>query len=221
MLSAAAVETVVFFLLAAIALFASAQRLDWPMAWAFLLVNAAISGIGFLMLAPEVIRERSRLLSGARGEDVVLSGVMSIFLFPATWIVCGLDARHGWSPSIPPAVQCATLALFAIGYGVGLWAARANPFFSTVVRIQTERGHHVIDSGPYALVRHPGYAGGLIAHLALPIALGSLWGLVPAALGGALMILRALYEEQTLADELPGYRDYMQRVPWRLIPRVW
>jgi protein-S-isoprenylcysteine O-methyltransferase Ste14 len=89
------------------------------------------------------------------------------------------------------------------------------------VRIQRERGHHVIDRGPYAWVRHPGYAGALLAHLALPLALGAPRALLPAALGTLLMSLRAVYEERRLARELPGYAEYAARVRHRLVPGVW
>ena len=217
----AAFESVVFFFLAGLMLFGSAHRLDWPMAWAFMLVNVVFMVVGFLLLPPDLIKERSRLTSGGQPLDLIIAGLMGFFLMPVTWIVCGLDARFRWSPAIPTAIQWAALSLFIIGNGIGLWAARTNRFLSTVVRIQSERGHYVVDSGPYAYVRHPAYGGWLVAYLALPIALGSLWGLIPAALGVVFMVLRTLYEEATLADELRGYGDYMRKVRWRLVPGIW
>jgi protein-S-isoprenylcysteine O-methyltransferase Ste14 len=142
-------------------------------------------------------------------------------LYPATFVVCGLDARFGCSPPIRLWIEGLALMLFSAGYGFALWATYSNPFFSTFVRIQRERGHHVIDRGPYAFVRHPGYAGAVVAHLVLPIALGSLLGLVPAVLGVVLIALRAVAEERTLALRLPGYREYAGRVRWRFVPGVW
>jgi protein-S-isoprenylcysteine O-methyltransferase Ste14 len=112
-------------------------------------------------------------------------------------------------------------AVFAAGYAFSLWAAATNPFFSAVVRIQSERGHRVIDQGPYAWVRHPGYAGPVLGHLALPLALGSVRGLLPAALGVFFLSLRAVYEERRLMRELPGYADYAARVRWRFFPGLW
>ena len=98
---------------------------------------------------------------------------------------------------------------------------RANPFFATVVRVQRERGHRVVDQGPYGMVRHPGYAGAIATHLALPVALGSLRGLLTAVAGCLLLALRAVREERVLARELGGYREYMSRVRYRLVPGVW
>lgn len=205
----------------ALALFVPAGRLSWPMAWAVLLFYMAFSAAGFLLLPEALIEERSRLPQDTQPADLLIAGLAFVFLYPATLVVCGLDARWHWSPPIPAAIQGAALAVFALGYALSLWAARSNPFFSAVVRIQRERGHHVIASGPYAFVRHPGYAGPILGHLCLPIALGSLRGLVPAALGIAFLVLRTAYEERTLARDLPGYREYALRVRWRLIPGLW
>ena len=173
-----------------------------------------------LATAHEVV-ERTRSQPDARPLDLLLAGFAFVLIMPVTAVVAGYDARFGWSPRIPTAVQALAFAVFAAGYCFALWAARHNRFFSTVVRIQRERGHHVVDTGPYALVRHPGYAGSIPAHLALPIALGSLWALVPTAAGVAFLIARTAYEDRTLRDELPGYREYVQRVRWRLCPGVW
>jgi protein-S-isoprenylcysteine O-methyltransferase Ste14 len=174
-------------LLLAAALFVPAGRLHWPMAWAFLAFYATYSVIGALLVDPELIVERTRTQPDARPLDLLLAGTALVLLLPVTVVVCGFDARFEWSPRIPIAVQAIALGVFAMGYGFALWAARCNRFFSTVVRIQRERGHHVVDTGPYALVRHPGYAGSIPAHLALPIALGSFWGLVPTAAGLVLL----------------------------------
>lgn len=122
---------------------------------------------------------------------------------------------------MPTGLRLSALAIFALGYAVSLWAAWSNPFFSSVVRVRRERGHHVVAGGPSAFVRHPGYAGPIAAHLGLPIALGSWWGLLPALLGCGLVVVRLRYEERVLAGDLPGYRDYIRRVRWRLLPRIW
>ena len=217
----AAFSSVIFGVLMAWSLFGPAGDLRWPMAWAFLIFYAVFAGVGVLIIDPALIEERTRLQTDVRGKDLALATAAFVLMYPGTLIVCGYDARYGWSPPIPALVQWAALAIFAVGYFFSLWAAYSNPFFSTVVRIQRERGHHVIDTGPYALVRHPGYAGPIISHLALPIALGSLWGLVPAIAGAVFLILRTAYEDRTLAEELTGYREYMVRVPWRLYRHVW
>jgi protein-S-isoprenylcysteine O-methyltransferase Ste14 len=217
----AALETVVLILLMAAALFVPAGRFDWPMAWAFLTLYVSFAVVSFFVLSPDLISERSRLPPDIRRADLVLSSGFFVFLYPVTLTVCGLDARFAWLPRIPARVQCIALVVFFLGYSFALWAMHANRFFSAFVRIQRERSHHVIDTGPYAFIRHPGYAGPIVGHLALPIALGSLWGLVPASCGVALLVVRTAMEDRVLAAELAGYREYTQRVRWRLLPRVW
>lgn len=217
----AALETVASGVVLAAALFVPAGGLAWPMAWAFVVFYVAFSAVSFLILPRELIMERSRVPSDARLFDLLVGGLALVFLLPVTLVVCGLDRRFTGSSEVPAVVQGLAFTVFSLGYALSLWAARSNPFFSTVVRIQEERGHHVVSSGPYAWVRHPGYAGPMVGHLALPVALGSLVGLVPAVLGCAFLALRAVYEERTLDRDLPGYHEYTLRVPWRLIPRLW
>jgi protein-S-isoprenylcysteine O-methyltransferase Ste14 len=213
--------TIVFTLLLMAALFLPARRLDWPAGWALMGFFAVLSVVGFLVLPSELIDERTSLQPDARPRDVALAGIAFLFFYPGMLVVCGLDFRCGWSPSVPLILRWIASGLCIAGYAISLWAARSNPFFSTVVRIQREHGHRVIDHGPYAFVRHPGYAGPIVAHLVIPVVLGSLWGLIPVAIGSMFLALRARYEETRLAVELEGYREYMQRVRWRFIPGVW
>lgn len=217
----AVIESVGLIGLMAVALFAPSGDPTWPMAWATLGVTAVIATVGLTVLDPALLAERSRVPPDIDRVDAALGTVFFLLLYPSTLVVSGLDRRFAWSPAIAVPAQCAAVAVYALGYGFGLWAARVNAFFSAFVRIQRERGHRVIDSGPYAYVRHPGYAGGVVAHLALPLALGSLWALVPAVCGVLLLALRSVREERTLASQLDGYREYQQRVRWRLIPGVW
>lgn len=217
----AILETVGLGLLLALALFAPAGTLAWPVAWVVLFFYTAFSVAGFLVLPADLIAERSRFPAGSKSGELLIAGLAFLFLLPVSFVVCGLDTRFHWSPSISAGARIVALGIFALGYGVSLWAARSNPFFSAVVRVQRERGHRVVTTGPYAFVRHPGYAGPMLGHLVLPIALGSLWGLVPALLGCSFLALRILYEERVLRRELAGYSEYARRVRWRLIPRVW
>jgi protein-S-isoprenylcysteine O-methyltransferase Ste14 len=154
--------------------------------------------------------------------DVVLATLGFLALYPGTFVVAGLDAVR-FGPALPMAqsVQVAALLVFALGYGFAYWAVYSNPFFATFVRVQEDRDHSVVSSGPYALIRHPGYAGGLLAHLALPFALTSIWALLPAAVGTVLFVARTSREDRTLRDRLAGYREYQTRVRWRLVPGVW
>jgi protein-S-isoprenylcysteine O-methyltransferase Ste14 len=213
--------TLALALFFAAVLFGAYGSLAWPMAWAFLAWFALYSLVGFALLPRALIDERSRLHEDSERADLLRAGLASFFLFPVTLAACGADARLSVSPALPPSLRGTACAVFVLGYGFGMWAARVNPFFSKEVRIQRERGHHVVDRGPYALIRHPGYAGPMLAHLALPLALGSLLGLLPALLGCACLGLRALYEERRLTRELAGYAEYAARVRFRILPRVW
>jgi protein-S-isoprenylcysteine O-methyltransferase Ste14 len=111
--------------------------------------------------------------------------------------------------------------VLAVGYGLAAWAMDANAYFSTVVRIQSERGHTVCRSGPYRFVRHPGYVGYTLQALGMPFLLGSLWALLPALVMAVAMVIRTVLEDRTLQAELPGYREYAQEVRYRLVPGIW
>jgi protein-S-isoprenylcysteine O-methyltransferase Ste14 len=101
------------------------------------------------------------------------------------------------------------------------WAMRSNPFFSSTVRIQQERGHQVVSAGPYRWMRHPGYVGVVFHYLAMPLVFGSLWAYLPVALLFVITVIRTALEDRTLQSELPGYREYAQSVRYRLLPGVW
>ncbi len=203
-------------------LFGSAGTLDWPMAWVFLSVYFAFVVVAFLVLDPDLIRERATLRPELKLWDVAVAGVGFLFLFPLALVVAGYDVKQfGGDTTVPLALQIPALFVFTLGYSFALWAMRVNRFFTTFVSIQLDRGHHVVKSGPYGYVRHPGYAGAILAHTAVPIALGSLWALVPVCCGTLLFVVRTWLEDRTLLVELPGYRDYVEEVRWRLVPGVW
>ncbi len=218
----AGLAAVVFMVLLGACLFASAGRFAWPAAWAVLAVFGGVTAASFLVAEPDLLRERAAPGPGVDRLDAWLSTLGSLGLYPGTLIVAGLDAgRSAPAGSLPLSVQGVAFGLFTLGYGFALWALRTNRFFATFVRIQSDRGHRVVDSGPYAWVRHPGYAGAVVAHLALPLALGSLWALLPALLGSGCFVLRTAHEDRFLSERLAGYREYQARVPWRLLPGVW
>jgi len=135
-------------------------------------------------------------------------------------IVAGLDHRYGGSPAFPLWLNIFGFVLISLGYAFAAWALIENRFFSSVVRIQVDRGHVVCDSGPYRIVRHPGYAGNILPLLGIVLALSSMWTLIPAAVALIIAVIRTVLEDQTLQDELPGYRDYVRRVRYRLIPGI-
>jgi protein-S-isoprenylcysteine O-methyltransferase Ste14 len=142
-------------------------------------------------------------------------------VFAAVYVVAGLDAgRFGWS-EMPTWLWPVGLALFLPGTLLFSWSMGVNPFFEKTVRIQTERGHRVIDTGPYRFVRHPGYSGFLGWILSAPLLLGSWWAFLPSVLSIAALVVRTALEDRTLREELPGYTDYAARIRYRLIPKVW
>jgi len=203
-------------------LFGAAGSLSWPMAWAVLGIYSLFKAAALAFLDPELIRERMAPGPGVDRGDVVLATLGVLALYPVTFVVAGLDAIR-FGPFLPMAqyIQVAGLLIYVLGYGFAYWAVFSNPFFATFVRIQEDRGHSVVSSGPYAVIRHPGYAGVLLAHLALPFALESISALLPTALATLFFVARASREERTLQDCLAGYRQYQARVRWRLLPGVW
>lgn len=157
---------------------------------------------------------------GAKAWDTALLGLYGVAMM-IMWIVAGLDLRYGWSSGISPSAQILALLIVIAGYALVVWATGTNAFFSQVVRIQTERGHTVIRSGPYRVVRHPAYVGMILVVVGAPILLGSWWALIPGVISAVLMIVRTSLEDKTLQAELPGYREYAQRTRYRLLPGVW
>ena len=136
-------------------------------------------------------------------------------------VVAGLDDRFNWSAAFPLWLIVPGFILITLGYAFATWALAENRFFSSVVRIQTNRGHSVCDSGPYQFVRHPGYAGNIFALFGIVLALGSFWTVIPAVVASIIAVIRTALEDRTLLEELPGYGDYAQRVRYRLIPWVY
>lgn len=143
-------------------------------------------------------------------------------MYFAFLIVACLDAgRFGWTGGLPWWLYALSIALFIVGQAIFLWAKVTNRYFSSVVRIQTDRGQTVCEDGPYRHVRHPGYAGSLIWTIVSPLMLGSVWALIPSVIAAALLVIRTRLEDDTLKKELPGYVEYASRVKYRLVPGVW
>lgn len=200
-------------------------ELGWWQAWLYSLLLLA-AGIGGHIWAerrhPGLMAERQNpeSLGKAKPWDKLLAPLMAFGIgFPMV-VVAGLDHRYNWSPGFPPWSVVLGFVLISSGYAFAVWAMAENRFFSSVVRIQTDRGHVVCDSGPYRLVRHPGYAGNILALFGIALALGSVWTLIPAVVVSVISVIRTVLEDRTLLEELPGYRDYARRVRYRLIPRV-
>lgn len=204
-------------------LFVPAGRLDWTAGWLYLAIVTANLALNYVQVRrrnPELIRHRMRFGKGIKTWDKIWAGLITP-VFLSVYVVAGLDAgRHGWS-DMPLWLWPVGLAMFLPGTALLTWSMAVNPFFETAVRIQKERGHRVIDSGPYRLVRHPGYLGFSGWILAAPLLLGSWWAGIPSVLALAGFVVRTALEDRTLRAELPGYADYARRVRYRLIPGIW
>ncbi len=200
-----------------------AGRFDWPRGWLYvaLVCTTVLASFIYLNRAnPGLIESRSRIGPGTKRWDLVWGGVFGP-LFLSIYIVAGLDAvRFGWT-SMTVAWWPVGLLVFGLGNWLFTWAMGVNPFFEKTVRIQSERGHRVIDTGPYRFVRHPGYVGFSGWSLSAPLLLGSWWAFAPAILTLAAIVIRTALEDRTLHEELPGYADYAERTRYRLLPGVW
>jgi protein-S-isoprenylcysteine O-methyltransferase Ste14 len=206
----------------ALLLFLPAGRLDWPEAWAFIVlfgVTLAFYGMRAYRQDPGQLRERGRAGPNVKPWDRWIMNLYTL-LFVGVFVLCGLDARFGWS-AVPGAVEAAAwLGMAAAALWI-LWAVTTNTFASRHARIQGDRGQTVVESGPYHFVRHPMYIGIIVFFLCLPLALGTAWGLAAGALIAALFVLRAALEDRMLRAELPGYAAYAARTRYRLVPWVW
>lgn len=220
------VRLVVAYLFIPLVLFICGGDFGWWEAWVYsvLIVSAGIGGrIWAEQRHPGLLAERQNVekMQSTKTWDKALAPLMALSVSFPLVIVAGLDHRYGWSPVFPLWLIVSGFILVALGYAFATWALVENRFFSTTVRIQTERGHVVCDSGPYRIVRHPGYAGNIPPLLGIVLALGSLWTLVPAAVALIIAVVRTALEDQTLQEELPDYRNYARRVRYRLIPGIY
>jgi protein-S-isoprenylcysteine O-methyltransferase Ste14 len=216
-------QILISILLMGMLLFFASGDLRWSWAWLYLgtyALGALINGAVMFRRNPSLIAERGEPKEGVKAWDRKLTRFVAP-LWLLIFFVAGLDHRFGWTAPLPLWCHIAGLSVYLLGNSLTLWAINANAFFSTSVRIQHDRGHRVVDRGPYAFIRHPGYAGMLLHMLALPIMLGALWALIPAAVMNAGTVLRTSLEDRTLKAELDGYEEYAGRVSERLIPGLW
>jgi protein-S-isoprenylcysteine O-methyltransferase Ste14 len=198
---------------------------DWWEAWTYAIIYILTFAISRVLAArrhPDIVAERARFLQHENTQTwdqklIPLLGLVGILVM----VVCGLDELLGWSPELSLALKMIALVIILAGHVLGTYALMENRYFSGTVRLQTDRGQQVVSSGPYQWIRHPGYAGALLAYLATPLFLDSIWAYLPTSLLMALFMLRTALEDRFLQDELAGYRDYANRVRYRLIPGVW
>ncbi len=210
-LISAAITVAVFYLLAG--------RWDLPWLWATAALGSLLTLGMTLTIDPDLARERRR--PGPGGLDRVTRLAMAASVAAQVSVACLDIGRFHWSDTVPLAAHVLGLAVFGLGFGLLSWAVVVNRFFSSVVRIQTDRGHAIITQGPYRYVRHPGYLGMLLGYPVIALAVGSWWALVPSALCVLVVLRRLRIEDAYLQEHLAGYREYATRVPYRLVPGVW
>ena len=198
---------------------------NWWEAWFFAISYFLVFVLSRVMVSkrhPDLLAERAHSMKrdNAKSWDKILAPAVAlgIVLIP---LVAGLDALYDWSPSFSLSVKLIAIVLILSGYVIGTYAMLENRFFSGLVRIQEDRGHKVVSTGPYAWVRHPGYSGTLLSYLASPFLLDTYWGLLAAGLLATILVIRTSLEDRTLQEELDGYAVYAKKVRYRLIPGIW
>jgi len=207
-------------------LFICAKDITWWQAWIVsgLLVLAGVRG-RFLadIRHPGILAERNKYFMGSEVKqwDKVLSPLMGISFTWPIFIIAGLDHRFGWSSNFSVWINIIGIIITGAGYLLAVWALVENRFFSSMVRIQQERGHAVCDTGPYQFIRHPGYAGNILALPGIVLALSSTWSIIPVTIAIIIAIVRTELEDKTLIQELQGYQDYTQDVRYKIIPGIY
>jgi protein-S-isoprenylcysteine O-methyltransferase Ste14 len=221
MLQAVAV-IVLFFAIMCGVLFGAAGTFDVPAFWSYVTVMLVASVVGFALVlrhSPDLVQER--LHPGPGERDRASVPILTIAML-TQWLLAGADVgRWHLSDTVPRGAMVVGLIGVALGLVVSLWATVVNRFFSSAVRLQPERGQHVVTTGPYRYVRHPGYLGGLLFLLASGVALGSWVSVAPMLLAAIALVWRTDLEDRMLRQSLPGYEDYARRVRYRLVRGIW
>lgn len=206
-----------------IILFISAGKIDYVQGWIFLSVNIISTFLNVYTIKNNIdlANERSKLGEGVKSWDKLLLG-LSAMVYLITIVVAGLDSgRFLWSSEFSWIVTIIGIVLIFMGQIIFLTARNQNNFFSSVVRIQRERGHVLCDSGLYKIVRHPGYLGMILSLLSIPFITVSLWCFIPTGIAIILILIRTLLEDKTLRKELDGYVEYSNKTRYKLIPFIW
>ena len=214
-------KSIFFFALIIAVTFIGAGRIDYWQGWIYNGLNIIFLLLSYFLLPRELIEERLKPKEGMKKWDKIYY-IVSAPVYFAILIISILDGgRFDWEPRIPILVVIIGVVVYTIGQIIILWAKKVNKFFSTVVRIQKDRGQTVCKDGPYRFVRHPGYLGGLLYIIVTPFVLSSFWGLIPAVIAVVLLFIRTYLEDKTLQRELEGYTDYTNEARYRLLPGIW
>jgi protein-S-isoprenylcysteine O-methyltransferase Ste14 len=211
-------QTLFFCAVIGVVLFGCAGRFDIAPFWEYLSVCTVSFVVAACVIDPALFQERVR----PGGQPLKLRYYALLLPLLVHWCIAGLDVgRFHWSDSVPPALQLGALAIFAFALGLMIWAMRVNRFFSSVIRLQEDRGHQLVTDGPYRWVRHPGYTAGILLCLSSGIALGSWLSALPAAACIPLLLRRTVAEDRFLKENLKGYSAYADAVRYRLVPGIW
>jgi protein-S-isoprenylcysteine O-methyltransferase Ste14 len=204
-------------------IFLSAGRINYWQGWIYAVIGVLMTLISFTVfkMSSELMNERSKPGDGAKKWDKSILGFSALMLI-AMFIIAGLDSgRFRWSPDFHWSLFLLGVVLTIAGQLLFIIAQHQNKFFSSLVRIQTERGHVVYKDGLYKIVRHPAYLGNFIQTLGFPLLFGSLWCIIPVAISIILLLIRTHLEDKTLMNELDGYRQYTGKTRYKLIPYIW
>jgi protein-S-isoprenylcysteine O-methyltransferase Ste14 len=217
------IKTLVTTLFFSVILFLSAWKIDYLQGFIFFGTNLLTALMNFWTIRNDsnLMTERSKVGDGAKSWDKIILGLSGI-AYLISLVIAGLDSgRFQWSPDFHWIIYAIGIIVTITGQAIFLTARKENKYFSSVVRIQTDRGHAVCETGIYKIVRHPGYLGMTISLLALPLLTGSLWSIIPIVIAVILLLIRTYLEDETLKKELLGYTDYAKRTKQRLIPKIW
>ena len=218
------IRTIMGILVLSAIFFGTAGTFDWPEAWIYMGIQFSFSIIIFTWLKKhnlKLLKDRMKFMKKTANscDKVILIGTIPLCLVLIT--LPGLDAvRYQWSV-VPLGIKTAAFILIILSFGLVFLVMKENSFLSRIVEIQPQRGHHVISTGPYSIVRHPMYVGVNTLFFCIPIALGSLYSLIPGILLTIVVLIRAHLEDKTLHKELAGYQEYAEKTKYRLLPGVW
>jgi len=216
-------KTLITTLIFSAILFLFAGKSDYFQGWIFLATNVITGLMNFWTIRnnSELMTERSKVGEGTKSWDKLILGLSSL-AYLANVIIAGLDSgRYHWSPDFNWSIYVLGVILTIVGQVVFLTARKENKYFSSVVRIQKDRGQTICDTGIYKVVRHPGYLGMTISLIGLPLITGSVWSIIPIGISIILLFIRTALEDNMLKEELPGYTEYTERTRQRLIPKIW
>jgi len=213
-------QVVSLLIIEGLLLFFSAGSWQWIWAWIYIFLQLIMIVSNGLLLQGDLIEERGRKSKNVKKWDKLLNSINAIPTL-LMYVICGLDFRFAWTGNILIIFHISGLLIIVAGSLVFTFSMKANRYFSTLVKIEPEKGHYVAQSGPYKVIRHPGYMGYIFMTIGTPVALGTLWGLIPAIITAIIFIIRTAFEDKTLIKELPRYYEYTQKVKYRLLPFLW